>query len=81
MTMSVELQRALHRALRNHPNVHELRVTVNPHVLRRLRSEDEELLVEIERKYEGRLTFRSDPAYHHERFTIVDSQTNLELKD
>jgi ribonuclease G len=81
MTMSVELQRSLHRVLRKHPDVHELKITVNPHVLQRLRSEDEELLIEIERKYEGRMTFRSDPTFHHERFTIVDAQSGHELKD
>ena len=80
MTMSVELQRALHLVLRKFPEVHELKVTVNPHVMTRLRSEDEELLVEIERKYAGRLTFRSDPTFHHERFMIVDAQTGNELK-
>jgi ribonuclease G len=80
MTMSVELQRALHLVLRKFPEVHELKVTVNPHVMTRLRSEDEELLVEIERKYAGRLTFRSDPTFHHERFMIVDAQSGNELK-
>ncbi len=80
MTMSVELQRALHQILRNFPDRHELKVIVSPHVLQRLRSEDEELLIEIERKYAGRLTFRSDPAYHHEKFTILDALTNQELK-
>jgi ribonuclease G len=80
MTMSVELQRALHLVLRKWPDVHELKVTVNPHVLQRLRAEDEELLIEIERKYAGRLTFRADPTFHHERYMIVDVQTGTELK-
>jgi ribonuclease G len=80
MTMSVELQRTLHQTLRRYPEVHELKIIVNPHVLQRLRNEDEELLIEIERKYAGRLTFRSDPAYHHEKFTVLDGLTNQELK-
>jgi ribonuclease G len=80
MTMSVELQRALHLTMRKYPEIHELKVVVNPHILQRLRTEDEELLIEIERKYAGRLTFRSDPSYHHEKFTILDTQTNQELK-
>jgi ribonuclease G len=80
MTMSVELQRALHQTLRRYPEIHELKVVVNPHVLQRLRTEDEELLIDIERKYAGRLTFRSDPAYHHEKFTILDATTGQELK-
>jgi ribonuclease G len=53
---------------------------VNPEILNRLKTEDEELLVEIERKYAGRLTFRTDPTYHHEKFLILDGQTNHELK-
>jgi ribonuclease G len=80
MTMSVELQRALHRIMRDHPDMHEVKVVVHPHVLGRLRSEDEELLIDIERKYAGRLTFRADPTFHHEKFTILDAMTNQELK-
>ncbi len=81
MTMSVELQRALHLIMRNYQDtIHEVKVVVHPHVLSRLRSEDEELLVEIERKYAGRLTFRGDPTFHHEKFTILDALTNQELK-
>ncbi len=60
--------------------IHELKIIVHPHVLQRLRTEDEELLVEIERKYAGRLTFRGDPAYHHEKFTVIDGVTGQELK-
>jgi ribonuclease G len=78
--MSVELQRALHGVLRKWPDVHELKIIVNPHLLQRLRTEDEELLVEIERRYEGRLTFRSEPGYHHEKFTILDVKNGQELK-
>ncbi len=80
MTMSVEIQRTLHVVLRKHPEIHDVRVIVNPEVLNRLKTEDEELLVEIERKYAGRLTFRTDPTYHHEKFLILDGQTNHELK-
>ena len=64
MTMSVEIQRELHAVMRKYQDtVHDIRVTVNPHVLQRLREQDEDLLIEIERKYAGRLTFRSDPAF------------------
>jgi ribonuclease G len=79
MSMSVELQRSLHQILRANPEVHEVKIIVHPHLLNRLRTEDEELLVEIERRYEGRLTFRSDPALHHEKFTILNALTNEEL--
>jgi ribonuclease G len=80
MTMSVEIQRALHAVMRQNPNVHDFRVIVNPDVLTRLKTEDEDLLVDIERKYAGRLTFRTDPTYHHEKFLILDSSNNQELK-
>ena len=80
MTMSVEIQRTLHAVLRKKPDVHDIRVIVNPEVLNRLKTEDEELLVEIERKYAGRLTFRTDPTFHHEKFVLLDAQTNQELK-
>jgi ribonuclease G len=81
MTMSVELQRALHAVMRKYQEtIHDIRVTVHPQVLQRLRTEDEELLVEIERKYAGRLTFRSDPTLHHEKFLIADEKSGSELK-
>jgi len=80
MTMSVELQRALHQILRKNPDLHEYKVTVSPHLLTRLRSDDEELLVEIERRYACRLSFRADPAMHHEHFQITDPATGSELK-
>jgi len=81
MTMSVELQRTLHGVMRKYQDsIHDIKVTINPQVLKRLRTEDEELLVEIERKYAGRLTFRSDPMYHQEQFLITDATTGTELK-
>lgn len=79
-TMSVELQRTLHQVLRKHPDIHEYKVAVSPHLLSRLRSDDEELLVEIERRYACRLTFRSDPALHHEQFVITDASSGSEMK-
>ena len=81
MSMSVELQRALNATMRRYrDSVHEMRVIVHPDVLNRLRTADEELLVDLERKYEGRLTFRSDVTYHQEKFTITDANTGAELK-
>jgi ribonuclease G len=81
MSMSVELQRALNAVMRKHQDtIHELKVIVHAEVLQRLRTEDEELLVELERKYEGRLSFRVDPTFHHEKFVITDAVTGAELK-
>src|SRR5581483_6562267 len=81
MTMSVELQRALHTIMRKYQDtIHDIKVIVNPAVLQRLREQDEELLIDIERKYAGRLTFRADPTYHHEQFMVTDANTGQELK-
>jgi ribonuclease G len=80
-TLSVELQRALHATMRKHQDtVHEIKVAVHPTLLKRLREEDEDLLVDIERRYAGRLTFRSDPTFHHEKFVVSDAVTGEELK-
>src|SRR4051812_35795044 len=81
MTTSVELHRTLNTVMRkNQENVHEFRVILNPDVLKRLKEEDEEFLVELERRYAGRLAFRGDPGYHHEKFVITDAKTGVELK-
>lgn len=81
MTMSVELQRSLHSVMRKYQdNVHEIKVIVHPSLLERLRAEDEEHLVDIERRYAGRLSFRSDPAFHQEKFIITNAVTGDELK-
>ncbi|MBX7157301.1 MAG: Rne/Rng family ribonuclease [Verrucomicrobiae bacterium] len=79
-TMSVEVQRGISRIMRQHPDVHELRVFVNPVLLDRLRKEDEEALVELERRYGGRLAFRADPKLHAEEFVVVNALTEEELK-
>ena len=34
----------------------------------------------MERRYEGRLIFRSDAAFHHEKFLVNDAVTGNELK-
>src|SRR5438874_1788976 len=81
MSTSVEVHRALNAVMRKfQDSIHDIRVILNPEVLKRLKEEDEELLVELERRYAGRLVFRGDPAYHHERFTITDATTGAELK-
>lgn len=81
MTTSVELHRNLNTVMRKYQDsVHDIRVIVNPDVLKRLREEDEELLVELERRYAGRLTFRGDPTFHHEKFVITDANSGAELK-
>ena len=81
MTMSVELQRDLHAVMRkNQDSIHEIKVTVHPELLNRLRAEDEDHLVEIERRYAGRLSFRADPTFHQEKYIISNAVTGEEHK-
>ncbi len=80
MSTSVEVHRALNTVMRKYQDtIHDIRVILNPEVLKRLKEEDEELLVELERRYAGRLMFRADPAFHHEKFVVTDANTGAEL--
>jgi ribonuclease G len=78
-TMSVEIQRALTRVMRLHPGVREVRVVLNADVLDRLKSEDEEILIDLERKFQGRLSFRVNAKFHFEEFKLVNALTDEEL--
>src|SRR5436190_1242963 len=82
LTMSVELQRKLSEILKKRQRDEsdfQLRIVVNPTVLDRLRTEDEKLLIELEKRYFGKLSFRADPAFHAEQFKIVNVATNEEM--
>jgi ribonuclease G len=82
LTMSVEIQRKLGEILKKRTRDEsdfQLRIIVNPTVLERLRTEDEKLLIDMEKKYFGKLSFRADPAFHAEQFKIVNVATNEEL--
>ena len=80
-TMSVELQRNLISILgRGKADQKTLLVVVHPEVMQRLKTEDGELLVDLERKFEARLTFRSDPTLHREEVKIANAQTGEELR-
>ncbi len=82
ITMSVEIQRKLQEILRKRSRDEsdfQLRIVVHPTVLERLRTEDEKLLIELEKKFFGKLSFRADPAMHAEQFKIVNVTTAEEL--
>ncbi len=82
LSMSVEIQRKLTEILRRRPRDEsdfQLRILVHPKVLERLRTEDEQLLIELEKRYFGKLTFRADPALHLEEFRVFNALTNEEL--
>jgi ribonuclease G len=82
LTMSVEIQRKLSEILKRRARDEsdfQLRIVVHPTILKRLRTEDEKHLIEMEKRYFGKLEFRADPALHAEAFKIVNVATNEEL--
>ena len=82
LTMSVEIQRKLAEILKKRQRDEsdfQLRIVVNPTVLKRLRTEDEKLLIDLEKRYFGKLSFREDPGCHSEQFKIVNVATGEEL--
>lgn len=81
LTMSVDIQRRLSAILqRGRADMRDLVVVVHPDVMQRLRTEDGELLAELQRKYECKLAFRVDASYHREQFLVAHSQTGEEIK-
>ncbi|MFN7140963.1 MAG: ribonuclease E/G [Limisphaerales bacterium] len=82
ITMSVEIQRKLGEILKKRQRDEsdfQLRIVVHPTVLERLRNEDEKLLIEMEKRYFGKLSFRAEPSFHAEQFKIVNVLNNEEL--
>jgi ribonuclease G len=82
VTMSVEIQRKLAEILKKRERDEsdfQLKIVVHPSVLTRLKTEDEKLINEMEKRYYGKLLFRSDPALHAEEFRIINGATNEEL--
>ncbi|MEM9283241.1 MAG: Rne/Rng family ribonuclease [Verrucomicrobiota bacterium] len=80
-SMSVELQRRLNGILAKNEDKKELIVIVNPDVMDRLRTFDGELFVELERRHNARLTFRSDASYHREQVVVADAKTQKEIRE
>lgn len=82
LTMSVEIQRKLGEILKKRSRDEsdfQLRIVVHPTILERLRTEDEKHLIEMEKRYFGKLSFRADPNLHAEQFKIVNVTTNEEV--
>jgi len=79
ITMSVEIQRKLNEILKKRSRDEsdfQLRIAVHPTVLERLRTEDEKLIIEMEKRYFGKLSFRPEPSFH--AGTIQDRQRRNE---
>ncbi len=82
LSMSVEIQRKLGEILKRRTrddSDFQLRIIVNPTVLDRLRTQDEKLLIEMEKRYFGKLSFRPDPSLHSEQFKIINVGSGEEL--
>jgi len=79
LAMSVDVQRQISAVMRKRVNrgkTLNLQVVVHPSVLERLREEDEQVLIELQSRFEGSLSFRSDATRHVESFQIRDAETS-----
>jgi ribonuclease G len=81
-SMSVEIQRKLTAIMKARPRDEsdfQLRIHCHPSVLERLRTQDEKLLIELEKKFYAKLAFRPEAGFHNEQWRIQDAITNQEL--
>ena len=58
----------------------DLIITVHPEIMQRLKTEDADHLISLERRYHGRLTFRSEPTQPREKVTFISAETGRELR-
>ena len=84
LSMSVEIQRKISEILRRlreqgRTDQPHIRIYVHPEVLNRLRTEDEALLIDLEKKLSGKISFRADPTFHFEQFKVTDAITGQDL--
>jgi len=79
LSMSVEIQRRLQHILRGRRKPDHVRVMVHPSILERLRNEDADVLMGMEKEFGGELSFRGDAALHMEEFKLFDQNGGAEL--
>jgi ribonuclease G len=77
LSMSVRIQRRILEVIKKNQHRGELplRIAVNPMIMDRLRKEDEQVLIDLEKKCGTHLTFVSDVNLHVEDFRITHGQT------
>jgi ribonuclease G len=79
LSMSVEVQRQISAVMRRRGDSRKgalkLQIIVHPTVLERLRTEDEAILVNLQEKFAGDLSFRADSNRHVEEFAIRNAET------
>jgi ribonuclease G len=82
LSMSVRIQRRIQAIVkRDGAAAMTLRIVVNPLVMDRLRKEDEQVLIDLERKTKAQLTFVSDANLHIEDFRVLNGETGAVLYD
>ena len=78
LSMSVRIQRRILEVMKRNAVRGQipLRISVNPMIMERLRKEDEQVLIDLEKRCGTQLTFVSDVNLHIEDFRILHGQTN-----
>ena len=82
MSVSIELQRKLVSLLRKaeaDKKPFEPKIVIAPQVMQRLRTEDADILAQMQKQFNTRLTFVSELHRHPEAFSILDAATSQVL--
>ena len=88
LTMSVDIQRKLGEIIKKRDKLEKrreqesdfnLRVNVHPSVLDRLRNEDEDIFIDMEKRYLVKILFRAEKGMHPEEFEVYDASSNKRL--
>ncbi len=77
LSMSVRIQRRILGVIKKNQQRGEipLRIAINPMIMERLRKEDEQVLIDLEKRGHTQLTFVSDVNLHVEDFRITHRET------
>ncbi len=88
LTMSVDIQRKLGEIIkkrdkferrREEESDFNIRVNVHSSVLDRLRNEDEDIFIDMEKRYLVKISFRAEDGMHQEEFEVYDADSNESL--
>ena len=82
MAISIDVQRALVTLLKKaevESRPFEPKIVIAPQVMQRLRTEDANILADLQQRYNTRLTFVSELHRHPESFSILDAATSQVL--
>ena len=82
MAISIEIQRSLIALLKKaeaEKRPFEPKIVIAPQVMQRLRTEDSEILAQLQKDFDTRLTFVSELHRHPEAFAILDAATSKVL--